>query len=94
MSWLITFARAYSSSVERRSRIQNEKKTSPKWDSNRVPSACEAKEPTIALLDLIYIEYLKVDPVLPKCAIKNYLYHVFEVVKCFVAYNIVLTTYS
>ena len=54
--------------------LQNEKKSCPQWDSNRVPSAYKAKMSTIALLDLIYIEYLKEDPVLPKCVIKINIY--------------------
>ena len=33
----------------------------PQWYSNPVPSAYEANELTIALLDLIFVEHLKVD---------------------------------
>ena len=43
------------------------------WDSNSEPSAYEANALTIALQDLIYFEHLKVDRVLPECAILIYL---------------------
>ena len=61
-----------------------------------VPSAYEANALTIALLDVISIEHLKVDHVLHECAIKIYLYHVVDVVKCFffVVYYILLTRYN
>ena len=66
------------------------------WDSNPVPSAYEANAQTIELhvhvLNLKYIEQLKVVRVLPECAIKIYLYHAME--KCFFEYYILLTLYS
>ena len=65
----------------------------PHYDSNPVPSAYEANALTIAQLDLISIEHLKVYRILPACAIEIYLYHVVCVVKCFV-YYILLTLYS
>ena len=40
------------------------------WDSNPVPYAYEVNSLSIARLDLISIEHLKVDRVLPECAIK------------------------
>ena len=46
-------------------------------------SAYDANALTIALQDSISIEHLKVDRVLPECAIKNYIDHVVDVVKCF-----------
>ena len=70
------------------------KNSCPQWDSNPVPSAYEANSLSIALLDLISIEHLKVERVLLECAIKIYLYHVVDVVKCFVVYYILLTLYS
>ena len=49
-----------------------------------------------SLLDqiLVSIEHLKVERVLPVCAIKIDLYHVVDVVKCFVVYHISSTLYS
>ena len=66
------------------------------WDSNWVPYTYEAKALSIALLDLIHvhIEHLKVDHILPVSALKIYLYHVEDVVKCFVMHYILLTPYS
>ena len=58
--------------------LQNEK-SCPQCDSNPVPSPYEAN--TFALLDAISIELLKVDLVLPDCAIKIYLYHMVDVIK-------------
>ena len=55
----------------------------PKGDLNPIPSAYEANALTIALLDLISFEHLKVDRVLPECAIKIYLCHMVDVVKIF-----------
>ena len=66
----------------------------PQWDSNWVPSAYDANALIIALLDLVFIENLNVDRVLPECAIKIDMNHVVDVVKCFVVYYILLTLYS
>ena len=43
-----------------------EKKSCPQWDLILVPFANEANALSNALLDLIYIEYLEVDRVLPE----------------------------
>ena len=57
------------------------KNSCPQWDLNPVPSTYEANLQTIALLDLISNEHLKVDGILLECAIKIYLYHIVDVVK-------------
>ena len=43
----------------------------PRWNSNPISSAYEVNALTVALLDLISIEYLKVDRVLSEFAILN-----------------------
>ena len=48
------------------------KNSCPQLDSNPGPSAYEAKSQSVALLDEISIEHLKVDCVLPECAFKIY----------------------
>ena len=70
------------------------KNSYPQWDSNPVTSAYEANALTIVLRDLMSIEHLQVDRILHECVIKIYLYHVGDVVKCFVVYNILLTLCS
>ena len=68
------------------------KKTCPQRESNPVPSAYEADRLPTAPWDLIYIdwdehtnitdiEHLKIDRVLPECAI--YLNYVEDEAKCF-----------
>ena len=74
--------------------LQNKKKSCPQWDSNAVPYAKVADVLTITQLDLISIEHLKAERDLPECAIIIYLYHMVDVVKCFVVYDILLTLYS
>ena len=69
MLWLISFEWAYSRCEEGEPRITKWKNYCPQWDSNPTPSAYEANALTIALLDLISIEHLKLDCVLPEFAI-------------------------
>ena len=67
--------------------LQNEN-SCPQWDSNPGPSAYEANSLNVALLVEISIEHLNVDRVLKWTCI---VYHVVDVVKCFVVYYILLT---
>ena len=45
------------------------KNSCPQWDSNLVPSVYEANLLSIGLLDLISVEHLIVDRILPESAI-------------------------
>ena len=42
-------------------------KSCPQQNSDTVPSVYEANALTIALLELMYVEHLKLDRVLPEC---------------------------
>ena len=71
------------------------KNSCPQWDSKPVPTVYEANLLSIALLDLISIDHLKVDHVFPECAIKIYLDNMVDVdLKCLVMYYILFTLYS
>ena len=72
------------------------KKICPRWELNLGPFAYKAKSLNVALLVEIFIEHINVDRVFPKCAIKIIctVYHVLDVVKCFVVYYILLILYS
>ena len=74
MSWLISFAWTYSSCEERGlSEHYKMKKNLTTMGFESVPSAYEANALTIELRDMISIEHLKIDRVLPECAIQIYL---------------------
>ena len=70
MSWLISFAWAHLSCEEcETSENYKMKNSSQHLDLNLVPSAYEVDKLPILLQDLIYIEHLKVDRILPGCVI-------------------------
>ena len=80
-----------------RARTENYKmkNSCPQLDSNPAHPAYKANALSVALLVEVSIEHLNVDRVLHvPLKFISIVYHVLDVVKCFVVYKIVLTLYS